>query len=905
MLRRVISAMPAAAMFALILIGSVGEACGASVWREGENPDRTNAQGHPWYDRVKRDKLSNGDWLSHFSDQPGRAMYRLNVPKTGRYTIWIRANPVKAQLQWQVNGGQWRVAPLSEAAHRRNIAADGKPDLRFIGWIRLDEIQLNKGEHVLRFRFTSDNKHHGALDALYLTTDGPAPVGKMNPKEAANQHASGFFAWSPGRDPLTGESPINLRHLNEPRAGMHGFVRRSGDRFVTGNDEPVRFWAVQGGLGKQPDQFDRRARRLAKYGVNLVRLGGLKLFRSWRNDRQAFRQRLDQLHAKIAALKAQGIYTYIDHLYWHTHTKITRRLYPGFGDGKHAIALLFFSDKFQKRYLAFLRDLLTTNNPHTGRPIAKEPAVAFVELQNESSLLFWTFKPREFPDPERKLVEKQFGDWLKKKYGSLRKARRAWGAKPRKGDPTADQFAAGRAGLYATGKLTGQDWAVRQRNPRRARDQLQFMVEAQKRFYRELANQLRQKLGARQLIVPSNWKTADARILDALERYTYTAGDVVARNTYFGVDYKKNGRQRFYAVERGDTYRDRSALKSPHMPTALGTPQVADYPFMITENNWTRPNRYRVEWPMLVGTYGAMAGIDGWTFFAKKATDWRHTMGVWDLSNPSVLGQFPAAALMYRRGDVQTADQPAVQETVSLERAYSMKGTRAVPLRGVDALWASRETDTARETNDNHRDANTVDPLAYFVGPVTQSFLPDREAVDQVNLDRYIDRQAKRVASLTGQLRWNAETGVVRVDSPRVQGAFGFLQSAGRIELSEVTIESDNRYGSVVVISLDGKPLRASKRVLVQAGTWDRPYGFATESAGSYRRITNLGGYPLNVRRIDATVRLTSDLANPRAMVLNGNGYRTDRRPGLAARDGRVELTLPADALYTVIEPAP
>jgi hypothetical protein len=38
----------------------------------------------------------------------------------------------------------------------------------------------------------------------------------------------------------------------------------------------------------------------------------------------------------------------------------------------------------------------------------------------------------------------------------------------------------------------------------------------------------------------------------------------------------------------------------------------------------------------------------------------------------------------------------------------------------------------------------------------------------------------------------------------------GFLNDAGRIELGDVLIEAGNRYGTVLVVSLDGQPLRTS-----------------------------------------------------------------------------------------------
>jgi len=870
-------------------------ASAASVWREGENPDRATMQEHGWYNSVQQDQLSEGAWLSNFGDREGTASYDLEIPADGQFAVWVRINPTGAKLSWQLGDSAWREVPMNRAKHQVNVAEGGAVDIRFVAWVRLGELNLDRGRRTLRLKFHSDNQNHGAVDAIFLNDEGLEPIGKGNPVVEGQKHAEGFFAWSPGRDPLDGTSPIDLRYLNDEVAGQRGFVRRDGERFVDGDGRTIRFWMVQGGLGDNPEEYGRHARRLAKYGVNAVRMGGGNFFRSWRDDKDAFRKQLDDFHRKVAALKQQGIYTYIDHLYWHTHHEIDESVFPGFADGKNAIALMFFSETFQELYQDFLRDLMTADNPYTETPMAKDPAVAFVEIQNESSLLFYTFKPTNFPEPELRLVEQKFADWLENKYGTLSKARDAWDENPRAGNPTPDHFDQGRVGLYQAGMLTGEDWAVRQRNPGRASDQLQFMVESQKRFYESMVRHMKETIGMGQSIAPSNWKTADARVLDGLERYTYTGADVVCRNSYFGVDYKAGGQQKFYEIEVGDTYRYQSALKAPGVPASLGTPGIANYPFMVTENNWTRPNRYRVEWPLLVATYGPMTGADGWTFFSKEAVDWRHSMGVWDVSNPSILGQFPAAALMFRRGDVRQPDRPAVHEQVSLQDAFAMKGTQAVPLRGQDALWKSRLGDREGASGEG---SSKVPSLAYFVGPVVQEFVEGPSQVRSVDLNQYIDADRKTIRSMTGELYWDAGRGIVAVNTPRAQGVWGFLADAGPLKLGDVTIESGNRYGAVLAISLDGEPLATSKKILIQTGSWDRPYGFETEPEGDYQRITDLGGYPLNVAEIDARILFERELDE--ATVLDGNGYPLGEAATLERVERGSSIVLPHDAIYTI-----
>ena len=880
---------------------------GESIWLEGERPDRSTVKRHGWYSSTESELLSGGAWLSHFGDQEATAEYTIEIPESGNYSVWARVNPSNSEMSFAWQDQDWRPVPMNSAKHRVNVAKDAAVDIRFLAWVKLDRRALPAGTATLRVKFHSKNQNHGGLDAIFLTDEGLEPVGKGNPAVEGELHQSGYFAWSPGVDPLGGDSPIDLRHINETMAGESGFVRRDGDRFLLGSGEPVRFWAVQNGLGNDPDQYDRRARRLAKYGVNLVRMGGGEFFRRWREDRSRFDELLDDLHLRVAALKKAGIYVYLDHLYWHTHHPIDESVYPGFGEGRDAIALIFFENHFQEAYRQFLADLMQANNPHTGLAMADDPAVAFLEIHNESSLLFHTFVPSQFPETERALVEKEFGDWLIRKYGTHDQAFAAWkkSTRPdrneaessRTGEPTPDDPAAGRIGLYRAGVFSGADWAVAQRNQLRAADQLQFMVEVQLRFYQSMRDDLRSR-GIKQLIVPSNWKTADPQVLDGLERYTYTGGDLVCRNSHFGVDYAEGGRQKFYEVEIGDTYRDGSALKSPGLPAPLGTPLIEGVPFMVTENNWTRPNRYRVEWPMTVASYASLQGIDGWTFFSMEDVDWRHSMGVWDLSNPSILGQFPAAALMYRRGDVETPASPVVAETVSLDDAFRFGGTKAVPLRGEDALWKDRIGD--QEGAGGSTGTVDVDPLAYFVGPIVQSFGEKTSGVDSIDLDRFIDHETQTVRSVTGELTWNADKGFMAVDTPRAQGAWGFLKDAGRIELQDTVLMSENRYGSILVISLDDQPLATSRKVLIQTGSWDQPYGFETESQDGYKRITKLGGFPLNVRRIQGRVVFKRPIRQ--GVVLDGNGYATDRAVKIQSQNRGGVIELPDDAIYTLIE---
>lgn len=181
-----------------------------------------------------------------------------------------------------------------------------------------------------------------------------------------------------------------------------------------------------------------------------------------------------------------------------------------------------------------------------------------------------------------------------------------------------------------------------------------------------------------------------------------------------------------------------------------------------------------------------------------------------------------------------------------------------------------------------HASGAAVDPYAFFVGRVVRSFAEGPEATGgggvtasqldiTVDLERYIDRSAKRIQSVTGEVLWDYAAGVSTVNTPTAQGATGALSAVPEIELDDVIIRSGNPFATIVVVSLDGKPIASSGLLLIQAVTEDKPYGFVSQPvadengdpAGQFE-IVDLGENLLNVRTIDATVVLKGDAAASR-----------------------------------------
>jgi len=651
-------------------------------------------------------------------------------------------------------------------------------------------------------------------------------------------------------------------------------VKRKKGTFVLASGDEVRFWGVNCGPGlvrQDPGSVDYLARRLAKLGVNLVRIHGPLFTDDPTRVDEAY---LAQLHYFVGAMKREGIYSTLSFYFplW---------MPPR---GKPPFARIFFDETLQATYRGWLKTLLEANNPYTKRPLGKDPAVAWIELVNEDSYLFWTFKPGDtIPAAQTKDLEVRFGEWLQRRYGSLGKALVAWGGDSRPRDAPE----AKRMELLPAWHMTGQGHG-RGGRKRRMSDQLRFLVEGQRAFYASTARYLKKDLACESLVSCGNWKTADPRVLGALERYTYTAGDIIDRHGYFGGEHKGDGAS--YSVRVGHTFTNRAGVLEP-AALPLAFQQIADLPHVISEIGWPNPNRYKAEFPVLASWYGSLQGIDGFCLFAVGSTDWNASSPKFPVMLPSIAGQFPAAALMYRRGDVAEG-APVVHEVLDLEALFDFQGSAALEAQNLDQL---RRAGVPSGGVKRGVPVAAVDPLAFFAGPVVRSFGTARARQLVRDLSLFIDRTQKVVRSVTGELAWDYGKGHVTVNTANAQGVVGFLAQAGTLELADVIIESENEFGAVLVVSLDDRPIARSKKLLIQAMTEDRPYGWRTKG----RRVEDLGGYPLNVREVRCRVRLKLPRARLGTVhVLDAHGY--ERFRGKLGRGGSIQLA--RDSMYSIVD---
>lgn len=861
-----------AALIVLLLLPA-RLAAAAWIWVEGETPARAQVTRHPyWYDQVKRDQLSGRDFLSHWDEsKPGEASYRISVREAGPYAFWVRANPVQSKLAYRIDDGAWTPIDLaSSPVGNTNIAADGKVDLRFIAWVRAGSVNLKPGSHSVAFRFESDNHHHGYLDCFVLANEPFRPHGVAQPDqlaEVARQADAahpGWFAFDPAADPYAATAGFDLRSLNEAEAGDGGFIVVKGAQFVhSRTGQPIRFWAVNGPPGKDPAALRLEARMLAKHGVNLVRIHHGYFDAKGDVDPKAIQHALDI----VAAMKAEGIYSHFSIYFplWMTPAPDTPWL-RGYDGKTHPFAALFFNDDFQQRYRAWWKALLLTPDPATGKKLVDETAVAGLEMLNEDSYFFWTFNAQNIPDPQLRILETQFATWLKRRYGSLDQALGAWNGSGLE----RDRPAAGRIGFRPL-------WNIAHERTKRDQDTVRFLTESQRSFYRETEKYLR-SLGYRGAITASNWITADPQVLGPLENYTYTATDFIDRHGYFSCNSR--GESSEWSVRPGHSYEDRSALRfdpeQPGKPRLFAHPAMdTSYdgkPSMISETTWNRPNRYRSEAPLYLAAYGALQDTDAIVHFALDSTSWtvkpNYFMQPWTLMSPAMMGQFPAAALIYRKGLIKPGEL-LVDLNLRVEDLYALKGT---PLPQQAALDELRLRDVPR--GPSLQPGQVIDPLVHYAGRTNVNFTDRAGTSTLKDLSRYIDHARRTVTSTTDELRLDYGKGVLTINAPAAQGLSGALREAGTVKLRDVTISSRLELGHIVAVGLDDKPLATSRAILLQAMSEEKPSGFTAmrRSDGAWV-INDIGQDPWLVKELQGEVRFQrADASELKVTALDENG---------------------------------
>ena len=236
---------------------------------------------------------------------------------------------------------------------------------------------------------------------------------------------------------------------------------------------------------------------------------------------------------------------------------------------------------------------------------------------------------------------------------------------------------------------------------------------------------------------------------------------------------------------------------------------------------------------------------------------------------PAMMGQFPAAALIFRRGLV-TKGSVLADLRLSREALLRLEGTSLPQDAALDELRL-KDIPSGAEYKPGARLA----PSLHYAGRADVKFVNGKGAVKVSDLKPLIDHTKQTVTSSTGELKLDYAMGVLTIDAARALGVSGQLQAAGPVEILDLAIASEMELGHIVAVSLDDQPLANSGKILLQVMSEERASGFQTETVSEgVKRIANIGTDPWQVKELNGTVRFKrADAAQLKVTALDFNGY--------------------------------
>lgn len=674
-------------------------------------------------------------------------------------------------------------------------------------------------------------------------------------------------------------SEISMADWLEKPAGKHGRILRDGETLVY-NGKPIKLWGINlcySTCAPENQLAEKRAAFYSKYGINSVRLHKFADGPGWAGiqSKESFvdldPEALDRMDYQIAAFKHRGIYVKLSaHFGSQKLGPADKKYVPyleefgEFSDRKNRIttphSAVHYSPELQQVQIRQMVRLLNHKNPYTERTYAEDPAIAFLEIINEQSILFFTsMAPLKTSPTLRKQVAKRFCAWLREKYGSQEKLAEAWG-----GEGAFDGFEGD--GFPAVGEHLDKDNILPLGNPwyfdpeqihgsqayrgQRLLDTMWFLYTLQNEFYSRYVQAMREA-GYQGEIVSSNWQ-AGRSYSHFCNLHSDALVGTVDRHNYFGGG-------------NGNRINNATMLSVPGSGTlSAGMQQVADRPFMLSEWIHVSPNEWGVEGPAVIGAYGM--GLQGWDvsymFQNRDSGTFSEKIGRdrWDVTAPQIMGVFPAVARQVLRGDVKEAElaAPTYVHVPSLAEGKLGVDDKVAQQYDVKTFTSEQVPATALavvrsavEFTDEYRETPAFDPSAYF--------------------------EDGAYTSATGQLRWTPGTskldGFFTMNTEATKAIVGFAEGQ-TCELGNVVIKPECRYAAVYVTAKErDRSIDDSNRILVVAIARARNTGMKVFAEN---RIIERGESPVVMEPVKAKVLIRRD-ERATVHVLDHTGRRTGK----------------------------
>lgn len=669
------------------------------------------------------------------------------------------------------------------------------------------------------------------------------------------------------------DNVTNMSHLLDVPAGKDGFIHIEDGHFV---NEAGRVWLNATNLTGSAnfpshEQADLLAERLARFGINCVRLHYMDsnygnfieeqeqgIFTIDENtQRNLDPEQMDKMDYMIAKFKSKGIYTNIN---LHVARKLDER--DGFIGIDRRPHLDKGVDNFEPRMIdlqkEYAKDLLTHVNPYTKLAYSEDPCVAMVEINNENALIreYHNGTIDKLPEPYSGEFQKQWNEWLHKKYTSLNALCDAWNENESK---LSKDF---ESNSIPTIKYNKENYS------KAVHDFYKFLYDVEQRYWMGMYHYVKDELGVKSVVSGTQLRYTSPFLqseFDYIDIHAYWC-----HPSPVNPDWK---------------IRNEPAVNSLSIIQGLAIQRIVGKPYTISEYNHPFPNQYGAEGQPLLRAYGRLHGWDGvFQYTYNHRLDFEPTAMTYFfdmIARTDVLAHMPACAAIYLRGDVQeskTSVVGSINHSAYFDSlAISKKVTAGIDFAGLDPqLSLIHKTGVELTEKIEHK----------------------------TNLTQELPETQKIFISDTRELTWNIEkagAGYWTVNTANTKLFTGFPEGQ-TINFDDITLEvGKTRLGwaTISLVSKNGNgfgKMGEPANILVTATGLVQNTGMVIEQISDTEiKLSDWGEGPIQAEGVPATLTLPVSSDKIKCYALDTRGDRKKEIPVVRMNDKTSEINLKAD----------
>ena len=630
--------------------------------------------------------------------------------------------------------------------------------------------------------------------------------------------------------------------MGKDPAGRFGRVRigKSGHfEFEKMPGKPVKFKGTNwrpgymfGGEVKTHADIDALAKMMRKQGYNLVRWR-LSMGKEFEKPYKLKEFNKDLYDYFFYAFAREGVY---HHFNLASHDLGA----PGFRWERRMDnrVLMYFGDpKVREDWRKLVHYQLNLVNKYTGKKWKDDPSIATTEYFNEIDAAPLALK--NITPEARKFVNDKFSAYLEKVYG------------------TVEAFKAARPELknissFADVKASETDF----KDP----DYSRFVLECGRDFQRFCEHVVRDEEGFK---APLHQHNCQPHLVFSV--LSAEAGDYSCYNTY-------HNHPSAFMSKGSRIANDSSIARFGKYYLDAVAKRVADRPMMLSEYQHCYWNEYAYEGGLLIPAYAALQGFDNLTVHDVAIVRKASVMGPFEVGRSPLFraNEFLCYAMFYR-GDVATTknrvnlviDQDYINKTPYLDYALNVEQIKTALLTGFAIeLPKSRETQAVKNIKKT--------PSVYKMKPEGAT-----AAWTGINIGGYKVSEAEKILrkkgvlgkgnitdtaggvfqSDTGEITMRAKEKLLKVVTEKTE-AIACTADAKNEPLGRATFVSSTTPASFAVVSVDGKPLSTSERMVVIYNTDNLMTGFkATIGRNS---LVDIGRMPVMMKagKLSAKLKL-------------------------------------------------